>query len=117
MTETHMENRAFLSGEVLFSEGDTGGVAFIIKKGTVTLTRNTHNGWSKEIATVGAGDIIGELSMIGNKPHSVTAKANEDGEAVIFTQKEYKERLHKTDKVLAMILRALTTKLRATYTN
>ena len=107
--------RTFFSGEVLFSEGDAGGTAYILKKGNVTLTRNTHNGWSKEIATVGSGNIIGELSMIENVPHSVTAKANEDGEAVVLTQDEYKERLQKSDKVLAMVMHALTAKLRSTY--
>lgn len=110
-----MEKRYFSQGEILFAEDDSGGVAYVIKSGRVSLTKRTANGMSKAVATIEAGSIIGEMSLIKNAPHSVTATATESGEALILTRDEYKKRLEKSDKVLAMILTSLSDRLRSTY--
>jgi CRP-like cAMP-binding protein len=110
-----LDKRFFTQGEILFAEGDTGGVAYVIKKGCVSLTKRTSNGMSKQVAAIEPGSIVGEMSLIKSLPHSVTATATEDGEALILTRDEYKARLEKSDKVLAMILRSLTYRLRSTY--
>lgn len=110
-----MDKRFFTQGEILFAEGDAGGVAYVIKKGCVSLTKRTSNGMSKPVATIEAGSIVGEMSLIKGMPHSVTATATDDGEALILTREEYKARLDKSDKVLAMILRSLSDRLRSTY--
>ncbi len=113
--ETSLEKRFFSQGEILFAEGDSGGVAYVIKKGRVSLTKRTSNGMSKPVATIEAGSIVGEMSLIKSMPHSVTATATDDGEALILTRDEYRARLDKSDKVLAMILRSLSDRLRSTY--
>lgn len=113
--EASLDKRYFTQGEILFAEGDAGGVAYVIKKGRVSLTKRTSNGMSKSVATIEAGSIVGEMSLIKSMPHSVTATATDDGEALILTREEYKARLDKSDKVLAMILRSLSDRLRSTY--
>ncbi len=113
--EASLDKRYFTQGEILFAEGDAGGVAYVIKKGRVSLTKRTSNGMSKPVATIDAGSIVGEMSLIKSMPHSVTATATDDGEALILTRDEYKARLEKSDKVLAMILRSLSDRLRSTY--
>jgi CRP-like cAMP-binding protein len=110
-----MEAKYFLKGEILFEEGRKDDTAFVIKKGTVSLSRSVHGGWSKSIATIEAGGIIGEMAMIDNLPHSVTATATEDGEALILTRAEYLNRLEKSDKILGLIIKTLTHRLRSTY--
>jgi CRP/FNR family cyclic AMP-dependent transcriptional regulator len=110
-----MDARHFMKGEVLFEEGKKDDRAYIIRKGEVILSRQTHDGWSKQVAVIEAGGIIGEMAMIDNSPHSVTATATEDGEAMILTREDYLGRLQKTDKVLAMMIKTLTKRLRSTY--
>jgi len=110
-----MEKRTFLEGEILFAEGQQGTRAFIIKKGSVTVTRATKGGWEKHVATIKEGNIVGEMSLIDDSPHSVTATARQDGEAMVLTRDEYKKRLENSDKVLALLLRTFADKLRATY--
>lgn len=110
-----MEIRHFMKGEVLFSEGIKDDVALILRKGTVVLSRETRPGWSKQVATVEAGGIIGEMALIDNTPHSVTATASEDGEAMVLTRADLQERLKLTDKVIGLIIKTLTRRLRTTY--
>ena len=110
-----MEAKYFMNGEILFEEGVKDDVAFIIKKGSVTLSRKMHGGWSKQVATVEAGGIIGEMALIDNQPHSVPAMATEDGEAMVLTREDYLARVNRSDKVLSMIIKTLTHRLRSTY--
>jgi CRP/FNR family transcriptional regulator len=110
-----VEKRFFSIGEVLFAEDDSSGVAYIIKSGRVSLTKRMPNGTNKVVAAIEAGSIVGEMSLIKNAPHSVTATATEEGQALILTRDEYRKRLDKSDKVLAMILRSITDRLRSTY--
>jgi len=110
-----MEKRTFLEGEVLFAEGERGTKAIILKKGSVSITRATKGGWEKHVATIKEGNIVGEMSLIDDTPHSVTATARQDGEAMVLTREEYKARLAKSDKVLALLLKTFADKLRTTY--
>ena len=70
---------------------------------------------SKEIAEIEAGNIIGEVSLITNSPHSVTAVAHADGQALILTREDFDQRLVRSDKVLAMILQSAIRRLKSTY--
>lgn len=110
-----MERRFFSKNEVLFSEGEHTKKAFILKAGKVALTKQTKNGFSKEIAVLSEGEIVGELSLITNAPHSVTAKAIEEGSAYILSREDYQERLQTSDRVLQLILKSISTRLRNTY--
>lgn len=110
-----MESRHFMKGEVLFEEGKKDNIALVIKSGEVILSRNTRSGWSKQVAVIEAGGIIGEMALIDNTTHSVTATASSDGEALIFTREDYLDRLKRTDKVMSLIIKSLTMRLRSTY--
>ncbi len=110
-----MEKRKFLAQEVLFEEGAEPGAAYVIQSGLVSLSKKTNNGFNKTIAEIGPGGIIGEVSLITNEPHSVTAVAREDGSALLLTQAEYLERLKRSDKVVAMILKSVVARLRGSY--
>ncbi len=110
-----MDKRFFSAREVLFAEDDTAGKAYIIKDGEVALSKTTRNGFSKEIATLGAGDILGEMSLLTGNPHSVTATAISDGHAFVLEKDELMDRIGKSDKVVAMILTSVVERLRGTY--
>lgn len=110
-----MEKRFFSYGEVLFQEGDKPSGALIITEGKVMLSKKTRHGMSKEIAEILAGNIIGEVSLVTNSPHSVTAVAHADGHAMILTREDYNQRLARTDKVMAIVLQSVTARLKSTY--
>lgn len=111
-----MDKRTFTAQEVLFEEGSRSGAAYVIQAGRVILSKRTRNGFSKEIADIGPGEIIDEVSLITDEPHSVTAVAHDNGAALVLSKAEYLERLERSDKVLAMILKSVVARLRGSYT-
>lgn len=110
-----MKKRYFTKHEVLFEEDDVSNSALIIQIGRVALSKRTKNGFSKDIKTLGEGDIIGEVSLITKSRHSVTATAAEDGCALILTREDYLKRLGKSDHVVTLILKSLSARLKSTY--
>lgn len=69
--------RQFEPGEIIIRENDIGETAYLIKKGKVEVTSEV-DGQTVHICSLGAGSIIGEMSMIDDKPRSATVTAVEE---------------------------------------
>jgi CRP/FNR family transcriptional regulator, cyclic AMP receptor protein len=68
-------NRAINAGEALFVAGDRGDGCYRVEQGLVKITVTSDRGEERIIALVGAGEIIGELSLIDHQPRSASAIA------------------------------------------
>ena len=69
--------KEFPKGTVLFKEGDIGTEMYLINSGEVKLSRKTKQG-NVVLATLGFGEFFGEMSVITNKPRTITAEAVSD---------------------------------------
>lgn len=65
-------------GKVFYTPGETGEVLFILKKGRVNVYRITSEGKKLVTATVEAGTVFGEMSLIGQGMYDSFAEAAED---------------------------------------
>src|SRR5262245_26977709 len=83
MTCTH-----FAEGEVLFREGDPPDCVFRLLSGAVEILREL-DGEPILLGTVGAGQFIGEMGVVENRPRSATARAASEVEVEIFTPTEF----------------------------
>lgn len=73
--------QAFAEGEVLLTEGDAGGALFILKEGSVAVTKN-----GAEVALVSdPGAVFGEMSVLLELPISATVTALSPVEVHICT--------------------------------
>ena len=68
--------RQYNAGEIIIKEGDSGESVYIIKEGRVKVTKET-DGKEVHLAYCNAGQILGEMSMIDDKPRSATVTAVE----------------------------------------
>ena len=101
-------------GQVLFHEGEKGTEAFLIVEGTIEVYR-VHGGKKQHLATLGKGEIIGEMSLIDNQPRIASACATEDTQLMCISQKILQDRLaklEKYDKVLHILLKTTVRRLR-----
>jgi CRP/FNR family transcriptional regulator, cyclic AMP receptor protein len=64
--------KEFALGHVLFHEGDPGSVMYIIQSGAVRISKRV-GGEDKTLATLGAGEFVGEMAILNGKPRSATA--------------------------------------------
>ncbi len=65
-------------GKIFYQPQDTTEVLFILKKGRVQLYRLSPEGKKLIVASVGAGTIFGEMSIIGQGMQNTFAEASSD---------------------------------------
>ncbi len=68
-------------GHLLFREGDTSKSMFVVKKGRVAVTK-TKGDSEIELATLGPGQMLGEMAFFDKKPRSANARAIVDSEII-----------------------------------
>ncbi|MBI5163503.1 MAG: cyclic nucleotide-binding domain-containing protein [Magnetospirillum sp.] len=94
----------FPRGAVIFSQGDTGDAAYVLRAGTVTL-HQTIDGLVVELGAVEPGSIFGEMAIIdGGGRRVTTAVAVEDCVLTRVPYPEFRARLEKTDSFLKALI-------------
>jgi CRP/FNR family cyclic AMP-dependent transcriptional regulator len=76
------------AGTPLFVENMVGESLFIVKAGTVRITRRL-DGAEKELGVLGAGENLGELALLAKSVRLVSAVAVTACEVVEITQRDY----------------------------
>jgi CRP-like cAMP-binding protein len=72
-----MERRTFGRGEVIFRQGDAGKrEAYLVHAGRVEVRRRTADG-ERLLRVLGKGDLLGEVALWSDAPHSATARTLE----------------------------------------
>lgn len=75
---------SFNDGDVLCHEGHFGRQAFIIISGTAVVSRG-----DEVLATVGPGDLVGELALLGDGRRTASVTAIEPVEAYVMSAQEF----------------------------
>src|SRR5260221_5896681 len=106
MTRTH-----FAEGQVLFREGDLPDSVFRLLSGSVDILRELD---SEPIllGTVGAGQFIGEMGVVENRPRSATARAASEVEVEILTPPEFLDQIVGSPQAARELIQRLSQRLR-----
>jgi CRP-like cAMP-binding protein len=102
------------AGELLFEEGEVGELAFLIISGAVEIFRKSGN-QERVLATLGRGEMIGEMSLIDNQPRIASARALQDTEVRVISRDSLQQRLarlEQTDRVLRRLIAVLVSRIR-----
>jgi small-conductance mechanosensitive channel len=70
-----LQEKILASGDRLFVEGTKTAVLYIIAGGVVKITRKGPDQSAEPLGNVGAGDYLGEISLLTGDPYAVTATA------------------------------------------
>src|SRR5713226_9345669 len=89
--------KEFKRGEVLFREGDPGKEMYVIQTGKVNITKKVRD-TEKILATLGAGEFLGEMALLNNKPRSAGA------EIAVRLIKKLSDRLQEADEQIENLL-------------
>ncbi len=95
------EMREMSEGTTVFIENMPGESLFLIKKGTIRISKMFAEGDEKTLVVLGPEDIFGEMAVIDGLPRSATARVAEDAELISVKKKDL-ERLCKEDAALAL---------------
>ena len=87
-------------GTILFHEGEKGHGLVVALEGTVEILKQGRDGDDLPIATVEAPTVLGEMSLITDRPHSATVRAVTACEFRLLTRAQF-ERLLQNESVAA----------------
>ncbi len=93
----------FLPDEIVVKEGTRGGPMYIIKKGSVAVSKEGNI-----LARLGAGDPIGEIAFIDKGPRSATVKAEEDTVLIEIPDDAFDEVLARNKDIAYKVYQAVT---------
>jgi CRP-like cAMP-binding protein len=71
----HVNPRSLEPGEVLFAQGGTEAVLFIVVSGILEVSQHTESSGQQTVGFIGAGDYVGEVSLLTGAPYAATATA------------------------------------------
>jgi putative ABC transport system ATP-binding protein len=78
------------AGQVLFRQGDTSDLVFVVESGEVEIFRELADGGEEPLAVVRPGNYFGELGPMLNLPRSATARARSDATLVGYGLREFR---------------------------
>jgi CRP/FNR family cyclic AMP-dependent transcriptional regulator len=81
--------RSLKANECLFWIGDRGEEFYIIQQGEIRITFPDHSGREITLATLEAGDFLGELALLDGEPRSATARAASDAVVLGLGQEDF----------------------------
>lgn len=94
-------------GKVLVREGEPGHECFVLVDGTATVTRG-----GEKIATIAAGDVVGELAPLTGGPRTATVTADDRMQVLVIGQREFAALLDDVPGFAVHILHNLAQRMR-----
>lgn len=110
LTETGTRERVS-SGTVLVEEGTPVDRIFLVLDGELAVTSAAAGG--RELARLGSGEVVGELSFLDSRPPVATVKAAGDASVLAIPREELSDKLEDDSQFAARFYRALGTFLAA----
>ena len=103
--------KTFKSGDTVIEEGSKGTSAYVILSGIAKVFKKAG---TKEIvvATLGNGQVFGEMGLIEDRPRSATVRAESDLKVRIIDREQFNELLRVKPSTLIPIMKNLFERLR-----
>jgi CRP-like cAMP-binding protein len=83
------EERILVGGEEVFHENDPGDSLFIVQSGRVDVFKNIRGDVDRALTSLGAGDVIGEMSFIDGARRSATVRTAEASEFLVLSRESF----------------------------
>ncbi len=102
--------KEFKRGEVLFREGEPGREMYVIQAGKVNITKTVRE-TEKILATLGAGEFFGEMSILNNKPRSAGAVVAADAKLLVIDPKTFEAMIRGNVEIAVRLIKKLSDRL------
>jgi CRP/FNR family transcriptional regulator, cyclic AMP receptor protein len=106
--------RSFPAGVRVFHEGDHSDACYLVRRGDLRVTREHSDGRAIALATLGPGDIFGELAMLDGEARSASVETLTDSELLALPAADVRRLLADHPGISVKLIAALTKRLRET---
>ena len=104
--------QSYQPGQLIMRQGDTGVGAFIIRSGKVEIIQE-RDGKEQKLATLGPGDVVGEMALLDEFPRSASVRAIEPTTALGIQRWHFKGILESHPQLALALLPILTRRIRS----
>ena len=81
--------RKYPKGSMIILEEEYGDIVFLVKKGTIKITRVNDEGREVILSLMGVNDIVGEMSVIDGEARSANVLAQGDCELYAISSEDF----------------------------
>ena len=85
------ELKQMSEGTTVFIENMPGESLFLVKQGTIRISKMFAEGDEKTLVVLGPEDIFGEMAVIDGLPRSATARVAEDAELISLKKSDFEK--------------------------
>jgi CRP/FNR family cyclic AMP-dependent transcriptional regulator len=104
--------QSYTPGQEIVHQGDTGAGAFIIRSGKVEVVQE-KDGQQTTLATLGPGDVFGEMALLDEFPRSASVRAVEPTTALGIQRWHFKGIIESHPQLALALLPMLVRRIRA----
>lgn len=97
---------SYKSGDYLFRQEEDDGNAFYIMSGQATLIRRIGAD-EQDIRTLGAGEFVGGISLLGKMPRLFDLKAITDMSCMVLAREKHRRTMEQFPDLIPIIFRAV----------
>jgi len=105
--------RSFPAATRVFHEGDSSDACYIVREGSFRVTREHSDGRAITLATLGPGEIFGELAMLDGDKRSASAESITDGTLLALPANDVRGLLSRNPEIALKLVAGLVRRLRA----
>jgi CRP/FNR family transcriptional regulator, cyclic AMP receptor protein len=106
------QQRDYLAGAVLVQQDAPGAGLFVIVSGRVRVTQHQPGEPERELSTLGAGQVFGEMSLLDDMHRSATVTAVEQTRVLIVPVFDFRTALREDPDITIRLLAVLSRRLR-----
>jgi CRP/FNR family transcriptional regulator, cyclic AMP receptor protein len=105
--------RRIEAGSVVFAKGDDGDALYGVRRGQIRIGIGTEDGRRLTLATLGSGDLFGEIALLDGQPRTADAVAVEACELFMVRRRDFVELLRGNSAIALRVIELLCARLRS----
>jgi CRP-like cAMP-binding protein len=111
-----LKPRSLAAGEVLFNQGDPGDALFVVDEGQVAIFMPETPGKAEgqAIRIFQAGQVLGEMALIDQKPRSASARAETDSKVLLLDKDSFHRLVAGSPALSLSVMAGLSDRIRYT---
>jgi CRP/FNR family transcriptional regulator len=111
----HARRQRIPAGDLLWREGEDGGMLVAIEAGQVKIFRVLPTGSAVTLYLFGPGDVFGFMPFLDGRPYPANAQALDDVDALVVSRADLQEAFRHDPQVALALVRLLATRLREAF--
>jgi CRP/FNR family transcriptional regulator len=104
--------REYPAGTTIVRQDETGVGLYILIRGRVLVWRRLPDGTDRELATLGAQELFGEMALLDTYPRSASVLTQEATSALVIPIFDFRALLHADSAIAIKLLAVLSRRVR-----